>query len=73
MAETVTQAATCATCPYAHTQGQRGLQCREGSPSAEPVTGTAAWPWVKPTDFCGDHPGFTFDPPPSANETPRLL
>ena len=66
------RAATCATCPYAHEIGQR-LQCREASPSAEPVTGLAAWPWVKPTDFCGDHPAFTFPAPPSSDGAPLLL
>ena len=70
MADTV---ATCATCPYAHAMGQRGLQCREASPTAEPVTGVAAWPWVRSTDFCGDHPAFTFPAPPPADATPRLL
>lgn len=54
---------TCETCPYRHSVGQRGLQCRAKPPAAEPVTGVATWPWIKPTDFCGLHPEFVPAPP----------
>lgn len=56
-------AATCATCPFRVEVGIF-LECRDRSPSAEPITGAAVWPRVTPTDFCRQHPDFEPAPPP---------
>lgn len=42
------------------------LTCIARPPSADPVTGLALWPVVKPTEVCAAHPDFEPAPPPPA-------
>lgn len=63
--------ASCATCPFRFPVADL-LQCIARPPAAEPVTGVAVWPRVKPTDVCADHPDFVPLPAPAVQSSLKL-